>query len=387
MAGGEGLGLTVQLSIVLFFALLGYMIAMKIHQSAVVGVILIGIIVGPSVFGWVRYTEFVEALAHIGAIVLLFAIGFEFRLKEVYTTKSTLIAIGGVAMPWILGYMLGTMLGYQSSTSILLGTVMVATSIAITAMVLFEMGKLHTKTAATIMGAAVVDDILALILLAISVQAIGGTPSIYDTLILIFKAVIFVVVGLLVAPYVGKFFLWVDEKKIAKTFRDFLFILAMTVAFGYSVVAELIGLSAIVGAFLAGSSLSGIRPKNSKSLAEGAEYLHMIFAAVFFISLGILVDLRAVSQDILLLIVGLIIVAVVGKLVGCYIPAKLLKEGHKDSLIIGVGMIPRGEVGMIIGMIGLTSGVFTQDIYTAVIVMCIATTLIVPPILRKLYQI
>ncbi|PKP55713.1 MAG: cation:proton antiporter, partial [Candidatus Altiarchaeales archaeon HGW-Altiarchaeales-2] len=149
---------------------------------------------------------------------------------------------------------------------------------------------------------------------------------------------------------------------------------------------ELVGLSAIIGAFLAGSSLSGIHPKNSKCLEDGAKYVHMIFAAIFFISLGILVNLRAVSPDILLFIVALIAVAIVGKMIGCYIPARLVKENHKDSLIISVGMIPRGEVGMIIGMIGLTSGVFTQDIYAAVIIMCIATTLIVPPMLRKMYK-
>ncbi|CEG12450.1 Sodium/hydrogen exchanger [groundwater metagenome] len=382
----QGLSLTLQISIVLFFALLGYLIAMKINQSAVIGVILIGIIVGPSVLGWVKYTEFVEALAHIGAIVLLFAIGFEFKLKEVYTKESTLIAIGGVTVPWILGYLLGMFFGYSSSTSILIGTVLVATSIAITAMVLLELGKLQTKTAKAIMGAAVVDDVIGLILLSISVQVIKGTPDAFEIGIMALKAVAFVVVGLLASQYIRKFFAWVDGGRMAKKFPDFLFILAMTVAFGYSFAAELIGLSAIVGAFIAGSSLSGIHPKNSKDLKEGAEYIHIIFASIFFISLGILVDFHNVTPDVILFSVALIAVAIIGKMIGCYLPARLLKESHKDSLIIGLGMIPRGEVGMIVGMIGLTAGIFTQDIYTAVIVMCIVTTLIVPPLLRKLYK-
>ncbi len=382
----QGLSLTLQISIVLFFALLGYLIAMKINQSAVIGVILIGIIVGPSVLGWVKYTEFVEALAHIGAIVLLFAIGFEFKLKEVYTKESTLIAISGVTVPWILGYLLGMFFGYSSSTSILIGTVLVATSIAITAMVLLELGKLQTKTAKAIMGAAVVDDVIGLILLSISVQVIKGTPDAFEIGIMALKAVAFVVVGLLASQYIRKFFVWVDGGRMAKKFPDFLFILAMTVAFGYSFAAELIGLSAIVGAFIAGSSLSGIHPKNSKDLKEGAEYIHIIFASIFFISLGILVDFHKVTPDVILFSVALIAVAIIGKMIGCYLPARLLKESHKDSLIIGVGMIPRGEVGMIVGMIGLTAGIFTQDIYTAVIVMCIVTTLIVPPMLRKFYK-
>ncbi len=382
----QGLSLTLQISIVLFFALLGYLIAMKINQSAVIGVILIGIIVGPSVLGWVKYTEFVEALAHIGAIVLLFAIGFEFKLKEVYTKESTLIAIGGVTVPWILGYLLGMFFGYSSSTSILIGTVLVATSIAITAMVLLELGKLQTKTAKAIMGAAVVDDVIGLILLSISVQVIKGTPDAFEIGIMALKAIAFVVVGLLASQYIRKFFVWVDGGRMAKKFPDFLFILAMTVAFGYSFAAELIGLSAIVGAFIAGSSLSGIHPKNSKDLKEGAEYIHIIFASIFFISLGILVDFHKVTPDVILFSVALIAVAIISKMIGCYLPARLVKESHKDSLIIGAGMIPRGEVGMIIGMIGLTAGIFTQDIYTAVIVMCIVTTLIVPPMLRKFYK-
>lgn len=378
--------MTLQITIVLFFALLGYIIAMKINQSAVIGVVLIGIIVGPSVFGWVEYTEFVEALAHIGAIVLLFAIGFEFKLEEVYTKKSALIASSGVAVPWILGYILGMLFGYPSSTSILIGTALVATSIAITAMVLLELGKLQTNAAKAIIGAAVVDDVLGLILLAISVQVVKGTPDAFEIGIIAIKAVGFVVIGLLVSKYVEKFFVWVDNRKIAKKFPDFLFILAMTVAFGYSFAAELIGLSAIVGSFLAGASLSGIHPKNSKDLKDGAEYLHIIFGAIFFMSLGVLTDFHKVTPHAILFSIALIVVAIIGKIIGCYIPARLLKESHKDSLIIGTGMIPRGEVGMIVGVLGLTSGVFTQDIYTSIIIMCITTTLIVPPMLKKLYK-
>ncbi len=382
----EELNLTLQITLVLFFALLGYLIAMRINQSAVVGVILVGIIIGPSFFGFVKYTEFVEALAHIGAIALLFAIGFEFKLKEVYTKNATLIAIGGVTVPWILGYFLGTIFGYSSSTSILIGTALVATSVAITAMVLFEMGKLQTNAAKAIMGAAVVDDVIGLILLSISVQVIHGTPNMLEIIIMAFKAIAFVIIGLFAAAYIRKFFVFVDGKDIAKKFPDFLFILAMTVAFGYSLVAELIGLSGIVGAFLAGSSLSGIQPKNSKDLKEGAEYIHIVFASIFFISLGILVDLHKITENAILFLIILTVVAVIGKIVGCYIPARLLKESHKDSLIIGIGMVPRGEVGMIVGMIGLTAGIFTQDIYTSIIIMCILTTLIVPPMLRKIYN-
>jgi len=370
----------------LFFALFGYLIALRINQSAVVGVMLVGIIVGPSFFGFIDYTEFVEALAHIGAIILLFAIGLEFKLREVYTKKYTFIAIGGVIVPWISGYFLAVFFGYSFIESILIGTALVATSIAITASVLLEMGRLDTPIAKAIIGAAVVDDILSLIAISMVTQITHGGTDVVAIMIMVTKAALFVGGGIFIGKYVRGIFVKLDGKDIAKKFPDFLFIMAMAVAFFYSFLAEAIELSGIIGAFIAGSTLAGTKLKTSKDLKEGAEYMHIIFAAIFFISLGVLADVRTFSIDVALFLIALIIVAVISKILGCYLPAKLSGMNSNEALTVGIGMVPRGEVGMIVGVIGLTSGAISQSVYVSIIIMSIVTTIITPMALRKFFR-
>lgn len=382
----DGLSIGLQITMLLFFSLFGYIIAMKIHQSAVVGVIIIGIIIGPSIFNFIQYTEFVEALAHIGAIVLLFAIGLEFKLREVYTIKYTITALGGVIVPLILGYFLGIAFGYSFAQSILIGTALTATSIAITASVLLEMGKLNTPAGKAIIGAAVVDDVLGLIVLSITLQLAQGNIDISNGAVAAIKALLFIGIGIFIANYLRNIFIKLDEKEIAKKFPDFMFILVMMFAFFYSFLAEFIGLSGIVGAFIAGSTLAGIKFKNSKDLAEGAEYMHIIFAAIFFISLGILADMRNLSFEVIIFIIALVFVATISKIIGCSLPSKFFGMSKKDALTVGTGMIPRGEVGMIVGLLGLTSGILTQSIYVSLIAMSIITTIITPFMLRKIFK-
>jgi len=160
----------------------------------------------------------------------------------------------------------------------------------------------------------------------------------------------------------------------------------MAVAFFYSFLAEAIELSGIIGAFIAGSTLAGMKLKTSKDLKEGAEYMHIIFGAIFFISLGVLADVRALSIDVVLFLTALIIVAVISKIIGCYLPAKLSGMSSNEAMAVGIGMVPRGEVGMIVGVIGLTSGAISQSIYVSIIIMSIVTTIITPMALRKFFD-
>jgi Kef-type K+ transport system membrane component KefB len=154
--------------------------------------------------------------------------------------------------------------------------------------------------------------------------------------------------------------------------------------FLYASIAEIIGLSAIVGAFLAGAVFEGVRFKNSKELKEGAEYIHIIFGAVFFISLGILVNLRELSISVLPFFVALLLVAVMTKVFGCGVTARIAGYNKAESLIIGFGMSPRGEVAMIVALIGLSSGVISQDIYVAIVLMSLITTIITPLVVRNI---
>jgi len=372
-----------QLSLLLFIALAGYLIAAKINQSAIVWEILLGIIIGPSLFGIITYTESIQSLAHIGAIVLLFVVGLEFNLKDVFNIKYGIIALMGVIVPWIGGYFLATVFGFNFVSSVFVGTALTATSIAITANVLQEMGKLQTDAAKAIIGAAVIDDVLGLLVLSISIEVATKELAIEPLIIILISTVVFMVLGAYIGNrYLSKLLQKFDMTRLAWRFPEIVFIAAIMIAFIYAMIAEVIGLSAIVGAFLAGVSLEGVCTKRCKNFKEGAEYLRIIFASIFFVSLGILADFHTLTIGIIGFLLALTVVAFLTKIIGCYIGSRLVRINHKNSLIIGMGMAPRGEVAMIVALIGLNFGVIQQDIYVSLILMSILTTIGVPFILR-----
>ena len=373
-----------QMSLLLFVALAGYLIASRINQSAVVGEILVGILVGPSVLGLITYTDFVQSLAHLGAIFLLFTIGFEFCIRDLMDPRFFTIASLGVIVPWIGGYLTTSALGHSASSALFVGTALTATSIAITANVLKELGKLEAPAAKAIIGAAVIDDVLALLVLGITTDMIRGSielPAIATSLV---SAVLFIGLGLLTGiKMVSPLLAWLDCRPLARQYPEFVFITALAIAFFYAMVAELIGLSAIVGAFIAGVSCREVALCHSKDPREGAEYLQVIFAAIFFVSLGIIVDLHAITPAIAVLVGAMTLVAIVTKLVGCGLPARLFGYSWQDAAIIGFGMAPRGEVAMIVALIGLNAGVIGQEIFVAVILMSLITTVITPIVFQN----
>ena len=373
-----------QMSLLMFVALAGYLLAYFINQSAVVGIIIAGVIVGPSLLGLVTYTDFVESLAHLGAVVLLFTIGLEFELKDITKPSYLVIALIGIVLPWGAGYGLAIGFNFDFNASVFIGTAVTATSIAITANVLEEMGKLQTKAARAIMGAAIIDDILALLALTISEQLVTGSLGSLAILGSIGKALAFLVVGAIpVRIVLRRFMLWFDDTRVAKKFPQSIFIFAMMVAFIYSMGAEAAGLSPVVGSFLAGVAFVSMELKVGGIFHRGAEHLKIIFASIFFISLGVLLDVHAINGRILIFILALTLVAAATKIVGCGLPAKLFGYNLKDSTIVGVGMMPRGEVAMIVALIGLSKDWIEQDTYVALVVMSLLTTIIPPLLLRN----
>jgi Kef-type K+ transport system membrane component KefB len=373
-----------QMSLLLFVALAGYLVASRINQSAVIGLILVGIVVGPSALGLITYTDFVSGLANLGAVVLLFVIGLEFKVQEIVGIRNGVIAAVGVIIPWIGGYSISLAFGLNTSSAIFIGTALTATSIAITANVLREMGKLQTSAAKAIIGAAVIDDVLSLLALSVSLEIVEGVFSPAGIALVVIKSILFIVLAgafgiFVVSRYIERF----DTSGFAKKYPEFLFIFAMMMAFFYAMMAELTGLSAIVGAFIAGVSFEGVRLKHCRDIKAGAEYLQIIFASIFFVSLGILADLRQLTAGIVIFLVVLIVVAVVTKLIGCGIPAKLMGMSTRDSLIVGFGMAPRGEVAMIVALIGLQQAIIDQNIYVALVLMSLVTTIITPIVYRN----
>jgi len=373
-----------QMSLLLFVALAGYLIASRINQSAVIGLILVGIVVGPSVLGWITYTDFVAGLAHLGAVILLFVIGLEFNLKDILSARNGIIAGVGVVIPWIGGYWLSLLFGYDTPSAIFIGTALTATSIAITANVLKELGKLQTEAAKAIIGAAVIDDVLSLLVLAISTDVVSGTVSAGGIVIVALKAIAFIVIaGAVGLLFVSRFLEHLDTTAFVQKYPEFIFIFAMMIAFLYAMFAEAVGLSAIVGAFIAGVSFEGVRLNRSRSIKEGAEYLQIIFAAIFFVSLGILADFHALTPEIVVFLIVLTVVAIITKVIGCGIPARLSGLCTRDALIVGFGMSPRGEVAMIVALIGLETGIIGQGVYVTLVLMSLLTTLITPIIYRN----
>jgi Kef-type K+ transport system membrane component KefB len=372
------------MSLLMFVALAGYLIAYRINQSAVVGIILAGIVVGPSLLGLVTYTEFVSSLGHLGAVVLLFTIGLHFNIKDITHIKYLFIALAGIIVPWVAGYYLAKIFGYSMGASVFVGTALTATSIAITANVLKEMGKLQTEAAKAVIGAAIIDDVLSLLALTISGEIVSGELSIPLIFITIIKAIAFLVIGLVLgSKVISSIMIRLDNTSFCGKYPESIFIFAIMVAFLYSLVAELVGLSAIIGSFLAGVALTRVKLKHDVSFRKGAEHLQIIFASIFFISLGVLLDFHIITLNLVWFIFVLTVVAILTKLIGCGVPAKLQGINTRDSLIIGVGMIPRGEVAMIVALIGLNQNLIMQDTYAALVLMSLLTTILPPLVLRN----
>jgi Kef-type K+ transport system membrane component KefB len=381
-----------QTSLLMFVALAGYFLAYRINQSIVVGIILMGILIGPSVLNWVNYTDSVATLAHLGAVVLLFTIGLEFNIKDIWKVRYMIIALVGVVVPALAGYFLAVAFDYDFKASIFVGTALTATSIAITANVLKEMGKLQTDAARAIIAAAVVDDVLSLLALSTSEGLVSGDLSWSSILITLVKAVAFIVIGIILGRTVfRRLLVRLDSTSMPVKFPESIFLFTIMVAFLYAMGAEAVGLSAIVGSFMAGSSFAGVKlTRGAAAFREGAEHLQIVFASIFFVSLGVIMNLRNVDLTLLWFVLALTAVAIATKIIGCGLPAYFHRMSIRDSLIVGVGMVPRGEVAMIVALIGLNTvdkvtgqSLISQEVYAAVILMALLTTIIPPLIMRN----
>jgi len=369
-------GLGIGLALFLFTAFFAYFVSVRIGLGVVITEILLGILLGPSLFGVVPYGEGIQLVGELGAIFLLFVVGFEVNFKEIYTIRNMIIAFFGVLVPFTAGFFLAAIFGYSTIQAMFIGTALTATSIAITAYTLKELKYLNTPTAKAIIGAAVVDDVLALLFLSITTSISANEFSVFSIGFKIMIAVLFVVLTILAAPLVQKFLQWGDKWGKKSGQDRVVLILAVALAFAYSSIAEIIGLSAIVGAFMAGVTMHGL---NLKEAREGAEYLEMVFAAIFFVSIGVIVDVKQIVISTFFFL--LIAVAILSKIIGCMLPSVFMKFNKKDSFIIGVGMMPRGEIALVVGLIGITSGIIDQTLYGSIIAMTIITTILAPVML------
>ncbi len=354
----------------------------RMNQPGIVGEILAGVLIGPSVLGWIAPNEFLRALADLGVMFLLFRVGLEVKASELMKVGGTamLVATLGVVAPFLMGWGILRAWGEPQVEAIFTGAAMVATSVGITAQVLAGKGLLNEPASRMILAAAVIDDVLGLLVLALVSSVARGKVNLAGLAITAVLALSFVFV---VAKWGGRTVGQVVSRAHARLrVSEAYFALAMVVLFALAFLAEYVGVAAIVGAFLAGMALSETVDPRVEHLAQGVTELLVPF---FLAGIGMHLDVRGfTSSSVALLAVVILAAAVFSKLVGCGLGAWSL--GLKGMLRVGLGMVPRGEVGMVVAQIGLSMGVIAPHVYAVVVFMAVATTLLAPPLLRLAYR-
>ena len=370
----------VALFVVLLAAKLGDELFKRLGQPALVGEILAGVVIGPSVLGLVEPDETLEVFAELGVVFLLFWVGLETRLSDMRDVGATAARVGalGVVVPFAAGYGAGVALGESGATCVFLGAALVATSVGITSAVLIELEALASTAARTILGAAVIDDILAMVLLAVAVGIAdqGGVDvtSIGVVIALALGFVVFVAIGgtQLVARWPDLFH--------APRFSESPLLPAVILCLGLAAFAAQIGLAAIIGAFLAGMVVA--ETKDRHDFEEEVAPLYAFFPPFFFVFIGLEVDLGAFADaGTLGLLLAITVLAFVTKFGAAWLAARSM--GARDAVVVALGMVPRGEVGIIVAGIGATAGVVEPDLFAVIVGMSIATTLLIPPLLRR----
>ena len=377
------------LAIIIIAAKFFGIIARKLKAPQVVGEIIAGLIIGPSILGMVNQTDFLVQMAEIGVILLMFSAGLETDLKELVKTGpiATLIACAGVFIPLICGalfYMLYYGISPWGSEefykAVFVGTILTATSVSITVQSLKEMGKLKGKVGTTILSAAIIDDIIGIIVLTF---VIGFKNPESSPVTVIINTILFFILAVGVGFISYKVFKWVD-KRYPHTRR--IPIAGLAYCFLLSFVAErFFGIADITGAYVAGIILCSI---NDSSYIERKVDInsYMLFGPVFFASIGLKTNIDNVNGSILLFSLGFVIVGLISKIVGCGLMARACKFKGRDALKIGVGMMTRGEVALIVSQKGLSVGLLTPVYFTAVILLIIVSSISTPIILKLLYS-
>jgi Kef-type K+ transport system membrane component KefB len=385
----------ISLSVLLFAAKIFAEIFNKLKLPAVLGELVAGIIVGPFALGsmpifdgkpLVILNETVLQIGQIAGIVILFIAGLQITPKEFLRGGVASFTIGacGVIVPFILGYYVFTLFGLQGLQAVLVATALTATSVAISVSVLTQFGKMQTKEAKVILGAAVVDDILAIAVLSVvvtMVQTGNMSPNIVDIILLVLK-----ILGIFAGLLFGAIIIMpkiVHAEKLWKA-RGSIEGIVTASFFGASAIAAAVGLSPIVGSFSVGMAVAST--KIIKRVEDYVDKLEIIFGPLFFAIIGAQVNLTGVNIEVLILSAIVVIVAVISKLVGCGLPSLLFLRSKSKAMIVGIGMISRGEVGLIVAGIGITSRVLSSNIYTTIIIMVAITTLVTPMWLKKAYS-
>ena len=376
------------LFIVFVAAQVGGEISQRLKLPGVVGEIVAGCVLGPSMLGWISLEQIVpgtplDALAEIGVVLLLFSVGLETRLEDLKKVGAIAFVVGvvGVFVPFVMGSVWAHGSGFDWSRSMFVAAAFVATSAGITARVLQELGALQRIESKVILGAAVIDDVLAMLLLGVVVSMQGGGHFDAVHLLLVLGGAIgfIAVIGWGGTRMMRWNSTWLDKPKGDHS----PLVIVLALCLGLAWVSTLVGLAAIIGAFLAGMIASETRQR--EALKQKTMPLLALLVPFFFVVTGSKIDLHELANaDALWMLAVVTAIAVVSKFVGGWLGSMTL--GTQSATIIGIGMVPRGEVGIVVATLGLAAGVFNNRIYAIIVAMSLLTSVITPPILAWLLK-
>ena len=377
------------LAIIIIFAKCFGIIARKLKAPSVVGEILAGLVIGPSVLGLVEQTDVLVMMAEIGVVLMMFSAGLETNLKELLKTGPIALAIAccGVFIPLIGGtllywgfYGVSPVGSHEFYKALFIGVIMTATSVSITVQSLKEMGKLKGKVGTTILSAAIIDDVIGIIVLTfvIGFEDPNSKPG-----QVVISTILFFILAIVAGFILYKIFNKLD-KRYPHTRR--IPVLSVGLCFALAYIAEAVfGIADITGAYVAGIILCSI--KDHDYIEEKADIAsYMIFGPIFFTGIGLKTDFSTLDLSIILFSIGFVAVALITKIIGCGIMAKICKFNNNDSLKIGIGMMTRGEVALIVSQKGLSVGLLDPIYFTAVILLIIISSISTPIILKLLYS-
>lgn len=374
------------LAIIIAVAEVFGLLARKIKLPQVVGQILAGLLIGPCLLGWAGINDYIRIFAEVGVVLLMFSAGLETNLKTLIKTGpvALLVASLGVIVPLVLGTLLafafrgrapfGSMEFYKA---LFMGVIMTATSVGITVQTLKELGKLKTELGTTIVSAAIIDDVIGIIVLTMVVGISGGSSSGVGEILL--KTLLFFVMSGVLGFGLYKIFSFLD-KKYTHTRR--IPILSVALCFGLAYVAEkYFGIADITGAYIAGVILCNIKDADYVDQRVGISS-YMFFGPIFFASIGLKTDISNMTWALMAFSLCFVGVAIISKIIGCGLAAKLTRHTWKESLICGVGMMTRGEVALIVTQKGLDVGLITAEEFTPVIMLIIFSSVLTPVLLK-----
>ena len=357
----------------------------KIHMPQIIGALVAGVVLGPAMFGIIKPNEFISTIAEFGVILLLFYAGMETDFKQLKNSlkASLLIAVLGVVAALGGGFAVTFLFGKPSFESFFIGVVIASTSVSITVEALQEMGKLKTKSGTAIMGAALCDDILVIIMLAV-VMGMGVSESgftISSIAIILLKIAAFFVFAIIAGIGVNKLFNFMFDR-FGETRRLTVFAIAYCFIMAY--LAELFGLAGITGAYIAGIVFCNTHCIKYLEIKTNS-LSYMFFTPVFLVNIGLQMSLDGLTGNMILFTVLLVVATILSKVIGCGLGAKICKYTNRESMQIGVGMIARGEVSFIVASKGIVVGYISSQLFPSIIVAVLITVLITPLLLKAVY--